>query len=156
MEHIDVRTPTVRRQVAATPREVWSVLSDGWLFPSWVVGAARMREVDTNWPAPGTRLHHSVGGWPVMLDDRTEVIESEPERLLVLRAHAWPAGAAEVRIALDGQSAGTLVSLSEDAVAGPAAMMPRLLRQAAITPRNREVLHRLACLAEGRTRTGDA
>ena len=28
------------------PSAVWAVLADGWLYPVWVVGAARMREVD--------------------------------------------------------------------------------------------------------------
>ncbi len=135
--------------MAATPRQVWSVLSNGWLYPSWVVGAARMRDVDAGWPAPGTLLHHSVGSWPLMLDDTTEVVAVEPEQALLLRARAWPAGAAQVLIELTPDGAGTLVSIREDAIAGPAALAPRLVRQAAIAPRNREVLRRLAFLAEG-------
>ena len=50
-----------RRVLAATPDQVWEILSDGWLYPLWVVGASRMREVDDHWPDVGARLHHSVG-----------------------------------------------------------------------------------------------
>ncbi len=29
------------------------MLSDGWLYASWVVGASRVRDVDPRWPSPG-------------------------------------------------------------------------------------------------------
>ena len=64
---------TTSRTIAATPEQVWSVLADGWLYPLFVVGAARMRDVDETWPAVGARLHHSIGAWPLMIDDTTEV-----------------------------------------------------------------------------------
>lgn len=66
------------RRFKATPEQVWGVLADGWLYPLWVVGASRMREVDDTWPAVGSKLHHSVGTWPALLDDTTEVVESTP------------------------------------------------------------------------------
>ena len=52
---------TTKRVMQAPPDQVWAVLADGWLYPLWVVGASRMRDVDDHWPAPGARLHHSVG-----------------------------------------------------------------------------------------------
>src|SRR5205823_1407725 len=58
-----------RRQVAASPEQVFAVLADGWLYASWVVGAARIRDVDDGWPSPGTKIHHSIGAWPVFLHD---------------------------------------------------------------------------------------
>ncbi len=143
--------PAVRRSVAATPEQVWEVLSDGWLYPTWVVGAARMRDVDEAWPATGSRLHHSVGNWPLLLDDKSEVLESRPPRLLRLKAHGWPAGAAEVLLEIEPEGTGALVSIREDAVQGPGALVPRPARQAAIVPRNRETLRRLAYIAEGRS-----
>ena len=69
---------SVERLVKTTPQRVWDVLADGWLYPLWVVGASRMRDVDDAWPAVGSKLHHSVGAWPALLDDDTEVTESEP------------------------------------------------------------------------------
>ncbi len=44
---------TVERVINTTPQRVWDVLADGWLYPLWVVGATRMREVDEDWPAIG-------------------------------------------------------------------------------------------------------
>src|SRR3712207_7075993 len=31
------------RHLDCTPEDVFSVLADGWLYPSWVVGASRIR-----------------------------------------------------------------------------------------------------------------
>lgn len=143
-------TVVVRRTINAGPGRVWAVLADGWLYPSWVVGASRMRDVDRSWPAPGSQLHHSVGLWPLLLDDRTEVIGSIPQEELRLRAHGWPAGAAEVLIRLTPVEDGTEVTMEEDAVEGPARLVPGPLRQVGVIPRNREALRRLAFLAEGR------
>jgi hypothetical protein len=139
----------VRRRIAAAPGEVWSVLANGWLYPSWVVGASRMRDVEGSWPSPGSRLHHSVGLWPLLLDDRTEVVVCEPQRRLRLEAHAWPGGAADVLIEIEALDGGCEVSIREDATTGPAKLVPGPLRQLAMVPRNRETLRRLAFLAEG-------
>jgi hypothetical protein len=51
----------VRRTTSATADRVWNVLADGWTYPSWVVGAARMRAVGADWPTVGAELHHSLG-----------------------------------------------------------------------------------------------
>jgi len=146
----DENTPRVERHLDATPADVWNVLRDGWLYPSWVVGASRMRDVDDHWPALGSKLHHSVGNWPLLIDDRTEVLDVIPEQRLKLKAHGWPAGAAEVIIELEKEGTGTKVCITEDAVAGPAKLMPKPLRQLAMIPRNKETLQRLGFLAEGR------
>jgi len=136
--------------IEATPDQVWKVLSDGWLYPLWVVGATRMREVDDHWPQPGAKLHHSAGVWPLAIDDTTEVLEVDPGTRLKLRARAWPTGAAEVEISLTPRGASTLVELHEDAVSGPGRLVPSPLRQPLLHVRNVEALRRLAALAEGR------
>jgi len=131
---------------------VYDVISDGWCYPSWVVGASRIRAVDEDFPALGTRLHHSVGVWPLVLDDHTEVTRCEPGKRLVLKARAWPAGEAVVDIELvpDGDDA-TVVVMREDAVAGPGRLVPKPLRSLGLVPRNLETLRRLALLAERHT-----
>lgn len=130
---------------------MWNVLSDGWMYATWVVGASRIRDVDADWPQAGSRIHHSVGVWPAVLDDSTSVLSVIPGRELVLRARAWPAGAATVRINLDPQARGrTVISMVEDVVAGPARIVPQPARQLLVAPRNRETLLRLALLAKGR------
>ena len=138
------------RLIHATPDEVWSVLTDGWLYPLWVVGASRMRDVDDSWPQPGAKLHHSVGTWPLLLDDETESIECTPGSMLKLHAHAWPAGRATVVLRLRPQGAETEVSIEEQATAGPGALVPRLAQDPMLSWRNTEALRRLAYLAERR------
>ncbi|QBR93310.1 SRPBCC family protein [Nocardioides euryhalodurans] len=141
---------TNRRHVDAPPGKVWDVLADGWLYPLWVVGATRMRQVDETWPAPGAKLHHSAGVWPLVIDDTTEVLEVMPGAALRLKARGWPAGEAEVLLTLTPEGEGTLVEIREDAVSGPGRLMPAPLRSPLLTWRNRETLRRLASVAEGR------
>jgi uncharacterized protein YndB with AHSA1/START domain len=145
------KVATVQRRVAAPPDDVWSVLADGWLFAVWVVGACRVRSVDPGWPDQGEAIHHSVGIWPALINDDTVVLAAEPARELVLRAKAWPAGEAVVRVELtpDGRDA-TLVTLQEDATAGPGLLVPAPIRRLGLHPRNVETLRRLGLLAAGR------
>ena len=138
------------RLVNATPEQVWEVLSDGWLYPVWVVGASRMREVDDTWPSEGSRLHHSVGQWPLLIDDDTEVTHCTPGTSLTLRARAWPLGEAEVVISLTPLDGRTEVRISEDAVSGPGRLTPPPVRGLTLKWRNTETLRRLAYLAERR------
>ena len=146
----------VSRTVNAPPEFVWSVLADGWMYATWVVGASRIREVDPGWPAVGSRIHHSVGLWPTLLDDNTEVLESVasgPVRELLLQARAWPAGEAQVRLLVTSARADhSTVSIVEDVTSGPGRLIPRPARQLLIVPRNKETLQRLALIAEGRYR----
>ena len=143
---------TTTRSVSATPEQVWEVLADGWLYPLFVVGASRMRDVDESWPAVGAKLHHSVGTWPLLIDDTTEVLEVEEGRRLLLKARGWPAGEAHVDISLRPDGHATLVTMEEDATAGPGVLVPKPLRDAQLHWRNVEALRRLAFVVEGRTR----
>ncbi len=138
------------RVLQASPDRVWKVLADGWLYPLWVVGASRIREVDDEWPGVGSKLYHSFGSWPVLIDDETEVLASDPGHELMLRARGWPLGEAHVTVRLREQDASTHVTLEEDAVAGPGAWTPRLVRAPLLRWRNSETLNRLAYLAERR------
>ena len=142
---------TISRTMQATPDQVWDVLADGWLYPLWVVGASRMREVDATWPEAGAQLHHSVGAWPLLLDDNTQVIDATPGRSLTLHARARPSGIAEVRLTLEAVGSETRVVMEEDAVSGPALLVPKPLRDPMISWRNVESLRRLAFLVERRS-----
>jgi hypothetical protein len=143
---------TTTWETKAAPGSVWAVLADGWLYPCWVVGASRMRDVERGWPAEGTRLHHSVGAWPVLIDDTTSSVACDPPRLLTLQARAWPAGEARVEITIEPTTTGSRVTIREDAVAGPGTLLPGAVRQPLLDARNREALRRLALIAEGRER----
>lgn len=139
------------RTINASPERVWEVLSDGWLYPLWVVGASRMRDVDRTWPQVGAKLHHSVGVWPGLIDDNTEVLAAEPGRSIRLRAKGWPMGEAEVELRLEAASGGTRVQMFEKPVRGPGALVPKPLVDPMLKWRNVEALRRLAYIVEGRT-----
>jgi uncharacterized protein YndB with AHSA1/START domain len=136
--------------IRATPERVWEVLADGWLYPLWVVGAARMRRVDAGWPAEGTRIHHSVGLWPLLINDHTEVLEVTPGEFLRLRARAWPIGAAEIAISLTPNGEHTDVRLDEEVTSGPGILVPPPIEGLSLKLRNSEALQRLANIAERR------
>lgn len=59
-----------------------------------------MRDVDESWPEKGSRLHHSVGLWPLLINDHTEVLNLMAGKSISLRARAWPLGEAQVDIRL--------------------------------------------------------
>lgn len=148
----DDTVATNYRLMSCTPAGVFEVLADGWLYPSWVVGASRIRSVDDAWPSPGSMLHHSVGVWPLLIDDTTSVLELDAPRHLLLKARGWPMGEAHVAIDVRGRHAGCIVRITEDAVAGPARFLPRPLLDSMVHVRNAETLRRLAYLAEGTAR----
>lgn len=142
---------TVTRRMRCPADAVLAVLADGWSYATWVVGTSRIRGVDPGWPTPGTRIAHSAGIWPLVVDDVTVALDwDRAGGRLGLQARGWPAGEARVllRVRPDGDEC--VVRLDEDAVRGPGAAVPRPLRTAALLPRNRETLRRLAMVAESR------
>jgi uncharacterized protein YndB with AHSA1/START domain len=143
----------VRRKTSAPAEAVWKVLADGWTYPSWVVGAERMRAVAADWPAGGAELHHSVGGWPFLLNDVTRVLAADPDHELRLRGRGWPAGEVEIHLLLrPGDDGGFEVVMREDVVTGPTKAIPKPVRTLMIKRRNAEALLRLCYLAEGAAR----
>ena len=141
---------SVSRRMSTSPERVWDVLADGWLCPLWVVGASRMRDVDEAWPKPGSRIYHSIGVWPMLINDDTEVLEASPEQMLRLKAKGQFLGKAEVLITLTPVGAETDVEISETAISGPGAVIPEAAMAPVMNWRNTETLRRLAYLAERR------
>lgn len=145
--------PTLSRRIAAPADAVWEVFADGWSYAGWVVGTSRVRAVDRAWPAAGSRIGHSFGPWPLIIQDYTRVERCDPAEDLVLTARAWPVGEARVHLHVDPDGAEScVVSITEDASSGPGTLLPRPLRRLILVPRNRETLNRLALIAEGRHR----
>lgn len=142
---------TVTRRVQLTPEQIFAVIADGWSFAGWVVGAAHIRAVDSNWPAVGSRIHHSVGPWPLSIDDTTSVRAVEPGSMIELEARMWPVGSARVRITLRQVSpTETEIVFEEEASGGPLKLLPESAQAAFLRPRNVESLRRLTDIAAGR------
>jgi hypothetical protein len=141
----------VSRRVSATPEQVFAVIEDGWYFGAWVVGASHVRAVDADWPAVGSRIHHSVGPWPLSINDVTKVRDVEKNAVIELEARAWPLGTARVKITLLPVGlAETEIRLAEAVEAGPGRVLPGPVQAALLRPRNSESLRRLADIAAGR------
>lgn len=139
---------TVTRIVRASPERVWEVLADGWTYPLFVVGATRMRDVDEEWPEVDSAIHHSVGLWPLVINDSTLVTHVEPGKVLGLRARAWPLGEADIEFRIAPHADGTEVTIEEDIASGPGALIPPPLKGLSLTWRNIETLRRFAFVAE--------
>lgn len=135
---------------SCSPEAVFAVLADGWLYPAWVVGASRIRDVEASWPAEGAKIHHSFGVWPLLINDSTSILEWDPPRRAVLKARGWPMGSAKVVLDVEPTPAGCRMTLREDAIEGPGTLIPKAARDAMIHLRNVETLRRLSYLAEGR------
>jgi uncharacterized protein YndB with AHSA1/START domain len=138
------------RLINASVDDVFAVLTDGWSYAGWVVGASRVRDVEAGWPQPGSSIHHSVGSWPLLIDDTTTVEEYVPGALLRLRVRAWPTGEGQVEIEATDKDGGCHVVMREHAVKGPAALIPTAVVDPILRLRNTETLRRLALIAEGR------
>jgi uncharacterized protein YndB with AHSA1/START domain len=136
------------RLIHASVDDVFAVLTDGWSYASWVVGASRIRDVDPGWPQPGCSIHHSVGVWPLLLNDTTTVEEYEPLRLLRLTVRAWPTGEGIVEFVTTEKDCQCHLTMHEHSSKGPAA--PRSegggLAQSAGTHRGRPTAGQLASI----------
>jgi hypothetical protein len=142
---------TVSMIMPVSAEQVFAVLADGWLYTSWVVGAAHIRDVDDGWPARGTRIHHSAGAWPLLVKDVSVVRAVERPWMLDLQARLWPLGEARVRLDLRETSPGsTEVTMTEYGTHGLGRLIPDALQAVVLVPRNRESLGRLRDLAVGK------
>ncbi len=141
---------TVKRDTTATRKQVWDVIADGWTYSQWVVGNSRMRAVDRSWPAPGSKIHHTIGIWPAVINDETVVESCTPEEELVLHARGRPFGGARITLRLHDIDDGCRIEMAETPIGGPLNLLPRRLALLAAFPRNRECTYRLAALAERR------
>ena len=127
-------------------------MADGWTYSQWVVGNSRMRAVDPNWPAPGSTIRHSIGVWPLVIDDETVVEKSVPLEELVLHAKGRPFGGARVILRLSDIPDGCRVDDGGVSRQRTRALLPSRLADLAAWPRNRERCGGLARLLSGSNR----
>ena len=142
----------VRRTIHADPEAVWAVLADPTTYPDCLVGAQVIRDVDGEFPKPGSDFHHSVGASEELaLPDRTTALEAERPHKLTLKVRARPFFEGVVRFRLLATKAGTELVLEEEPV-GPLRFVAPLLRPL-IVARNAKSLDRLRDLVEARSAT---
>ena len=138
--------------IEAPASAVYATLLDAWTYEVWVGGAKRIRDVDPNWPAPGSRFHHSVGIGPLQTRDQTQLLQRETDRLVVLQVQIWPIGEGTVRLELEDLGERTRVVMHETFTNGPAAWADNRLQQLAVKLRNDWGLDQLKTVVEQRHR----
>lgn len=106
--------------------------------------------MDAAWPAAGTKIHHSVGAWPLLVNDETEVVTSLRPGRLVLTTRARPFGVARVTLTMEPDGAGTTVTMQEVPTGGPGRWLHNPFNDGVLRLRNVETLARLAAIAERR------
>ena len=97
----------------APAEAVWDVLADANTYGYWVVGSKVIRDVDPDWPVPGSKFHHTVGFGPFKVSDHTVALDSRRPHLFEIRAKARPAGVARVRMEMHPRAGGTDVHMTE-------------------------------------------
>ena len=127
----------------ASPEQVFDVLDDAYAYPCWVVGTRRVRYVDADWPAVGSRFHHAIGGPGAEIEDCSRVLQRDPPRELRLEVLFRPVGVARVDITVEPSTGGSTVTLEETPARGPASHLPRLILEPMLTARNALALRRL-------------
>lgn len=142
---------TRRLMRGVTGQQVFAVLKDGFSYGDWVVGTRTIRDVDEGWPAAGTRLHYRVGYGPLTKDDVTSSRVYVDGERLELEAHAWPAGSAHITLTAHTADGGTLVSIDEFPLRGPARLLRNPMTDALIRARNVLTLRRLEQHARDRS-----
>jgi uncharacterized protein YndB with AHSA1/START domain len=126
---------------------VWDALAEPANYAYWVVGSKRIRDAEPGFPAPGAKLHHTIGFGPLTLDDHTEVLEAEAPKYLRLRAKGRPIGTATVTLRMIPVAGGTCVEIVENPDGAYSLLSLNPLLQIATKVRNAESLMRLEELA---------
>ncbi|MET0728720.1 MAG: SRPBCC family protein [Acidimicrobiales bacterium] len=104
----------VQSRIQAPLDDVWEALIDVRTYPTWLIGARKIRRVEEGWPAPGTAFHHEVGiGGPVKIADRTRCLEIVPRQRLVLDVRALPVLHGQVTFELHEDGSETVVDMEE-------------------------------------------
>jgi uncharacterized protein YndB with AHSA1/START domain len=136
--------------IAAPPERVFEILLDPRYYGYWVVGAREIRGWDPDWPAIGSRFHHTQGIPPLTIKDHSILEDMDPPRCFQLLAKARPAGTFRVKLELEPNATGTHVRMIEN----PADPLTKIVvnppMHLLLKGRNVVSLDRLKEIAEGR------
>lgn len=131
-----------KKWLSASAQQIFEMLKDPYEYPNWVVGAKEIRGVDPEWPRIGSAFHHS-SGVNGEVKDKTEILEIDDLRRLVLRAHLKPLGLARIEFNLRERSDGrTLLELNETPEPGTKLASVSYLLTVPLYLRNVEALRR--------------
>ena len=139
---------TNEKLVEAPPENVFRVLADPESYAHWVVGSNEIRAYDESWPDEGSTFHHTQGKWPLTVKDTSSVLESDPDRRLVLEVRMRPFVVAKVDLELTAENGGTRVRMTEYPTGGLLRRIHNPLLDGLTWLRNSRGLDRLARLAE--------
>lgn len=135
--------------VDAPVESVYETLLDPYCYPKWVVGTKTIRAVDDEWPQPGSSFHHKVR---VAGRDRSEMLETQENRRVVLKVFARPLLVAHVGLDLRPEASGTHVSITEEPAPDTFMRRVRFLIDPLVHVRNAIGLRSFKELAEKRAR----
>lgn len=138
------------REIEASSAAVWAVVIDPFTYPSWLIGAQEIRDVDDDWPCPGSAFRHRVGFGPLTIPDSTKVIAVDSGRRLRLAVRARPLVSAVATITLVSDGTHTVVSMEEEPDFGALGELVRPLLDPSTHVRN----HRSLCRLEEVVRHG--
>jgi uncharacterized protein YndB with AHSA1/START domain len=136
-------------EIAASPDDVWEVLSDPQAYREWVLGAKEIRGASEGFPETGSELHHTVGAGPLTIKDSTTVVRSERPKVLQLHAKLGPLGSASVTLRLEGEDGRTRVVMHERGARG-ALQLFQPVNEALLRGRNLISLEKLRDAVERR------
>ena len=134
--------------IAATPEQVFAVLSRPSNYAEWVVGAKDVHDADPGFPAKGSRFEWEAGAGPIALKDETEVLEIEAPRRLLLRVKVSSLGTARIELLLEPEESGTRLTMHEEPETGLVLRSAGAIADPLLTWRNTFALDRLKKLAE--------
>ncbi|MGA4880872.1 SRPBCC family protein [Streptomyces lydicamycinicus] len=139
-----VRHQLIRR----SPEELWAVLADRSRYQDWVVGTARSRPKDGNWPEVGATLEYTVRLGPWEAVGHTVVRHSDPPRTLELEVDSGRLGTARIALEVRPWGADSLVIVDEHPLAGPGGRLHNGALDVLLQLRHRSMLSRLAAVVE--------
>jgi uncharacterized protein YndB with AHSA1/START domain len=139
--------PTNERFMPVPPEAVWDALADPDGYGFWVVGSKQIRDADPDWPAPGSKFHHTIGVGPFTVSDHTKSLDALPPRRLQIRAKGRPLGTARVTLEMTPRDGGTLVRMTETPDGPTAVLNLNPVVHVFTKTRNAESLMRLEELA---------
>jgi len=141
-----VAVPVNRIHVNAPPEQAFRVLADPERYAE-ASGASNEREVEGEWPHPGSRFRTRKGVPGMTVVDEVTVVEEQAPHRLVMHGSVSPLLEADIEVEIEPYLNGSCVTLTETATGGYGARLPARLIDAALERRNRRVLQRLQRLA---------